>query len=189
MKTVKVRKIVITQQKSALIVIDLQNDFTLENGKAHACTTQVDRLIPVVNKLSKQFIEKQQDVVYIQTEWSNPLVKLLTGNSVAKGTKGAEFDSRLKIVSNNIFTKGNRNIFSSSEFVKFLQTNSIAHLYLVGLATDYCIKVSAEHAIANGYGVTVVRDAVAAYKCGNFEKSLQVLSSKNVVVVESADIT
>ena len=177
-----------TLQKSALIVIDLQNDFTLENGKAHACTTQVDLLIPVVNELSEKFIQKQQDVVYIKTEWSNPLVKFLTGNSVAKGTKGAEFDSRLKIVSNNIFTKGIRNIFSSSEFVKFLQTNSIAHVYLVGLATDYCIKVSAEHAIKNLYRVTVVQNAVAAYKCGNLAKSLQVLSSKNIAVMESANI-
>lgn len=178
-----------TLQKSALIVIDLQNDFTLENGKAHACTTQVDGLIPVVNELSEKFIQKQQDVVYIKTEWSNPLVKFLTCNSVAKGTKGAELDRRLKIVSNNIFTKGNKNIFSSSEFAKFLQTNSIERLYLVGLATDYCIKISAEHAIKNGYGVTVVRDGVAAYQCGNLVKSLQVLSSKNVTLVESASIS
>ena len=178
-----------TQQKSALIVIDLQNDFTLETGKAHACMTQVDRLIPVVNKLGKKFIEKQQDVVYLKTEWSNPLVKFFTGNSVAKGTEGAELDRRLKIVSINIFTKGNKNIFSSTEFVSFIRENSIQHLYMVGLATDYCIKISAENAIANGYRVTVVQDAVAAYKCGNLEKSLQVLSSKNVVVVESADIT
>ena len=59
---------------------------------------------------------------------------------------------------------------------------------MVGLATDYCIKISAENAIKNGYGVTVVRDAVAAYKCGNLAKSLQVLSSKNVAVVESGNI-
>lgn len=105
-----------------------------------------------------------------------------------KGTKGADFDRRLKIVSNCIFTKGNKNAFSCSEFVRFLQANSIGHLYLVGLATDYCIKVSAENALKNGYRVTVVRDGVAAYKCDNLLKSLQVLSSKNVAVVESANI-
>ena len=176
------------EQKPALIVIDLQNDFTLENGKAHACISQVDELIPVVNKLSEQFIEKQQDVIYFRTEWSNPLVKLLTGNSVAKGTEGAEFDNRLKIVSNKIFTKGNKNIFSSSEFVNFIQTNFIAHLYIVGLATDYCIKISAENGIKNGYKVTVVQDAVAAYKCENLAKSLQALSSKNIAVVQSGNI-
>ncbi|VEP15731.1 conserved hypothetical protein [Hyella patelloides LEGE 07179] len=175
------------QQKSALVVIDLQNDFTLENGKAHACISQVDALIPVVNKLSKIFIERKQNVVYFKTEWSIFLVQLLTGNSVKKGTKGADFDSRLEIVSDNIFTKGNKNIFSSSEFVQFLQTNSIKHLYMAGLATDYCIKISASNAIEREYRVSVVEDGVAAYKCGNFLKSLQVLSSKNIAVVKSAD--
>ena len=177
------------QQKSALIVIDLQQDFTLKTGKAHACVSQVDELMPIVNELSRKFIEKEQEVLYLKTEWSNPLVQLLTGNSVKKGTKGADFDRRLKIVSDRIFIKKNKNAFSSSEFVQFLQANSIEHLYLVGLATDYCIKISAENALKNGYRVTVVQDGVAAYKCDNLVKSLQVLSSKNIAVVEAATIS
>lgn len=176
------------RQKSALIVIDLQNDFTLATGKAPACSSQVDDLIPVVNELSKQFLECQQEVIYLKTEWSNPLVKFLTGNSVKKGTKGAEFDRRLNVVSNNIFIKSNKNAFTCSEFVQFLQTNGIEHLYLVGLATDYCIKVTAEMAIKHGYRVSVVMDGVAAYKYDNILKSLQVLSLNNIEVVESVSI-
>ena len=175
----------IQRQKSALVVIDLQNDLTLETGKAHACVSQVDKLFPIVNQLSKKFIETEREVVYLKTEWSNPLVKLLTGNSVKKGTKGADFDSRLEIVGNNIFVKGNKNAFSSDDFKQFLQDKSIAHLYLVGLATDYCIKVSAIEAIAQGYKVTVVRDGVAAYRCEDFLKSLDTLASKGVAFVES----
>lgn len=178
----------IERQKSALVVIDLQNDFTLETGKAHACIFQVNKLFPVVNQLSKKFIETEQEVVYLKTEWANPLIKLLTGNSVKKGTKGADFDSRLKIVGDNIFIKGNKNTFSSNNFRQFLQDKSIAHLYLVGLATDYCIRVSAIEAIASGYQVTVVRDGVAAYRCEDFLKSLDTLASKGVAVVESANI-
>ncbi len=114
--------------------------------------------------------------------------KLLTSNSVEKGTKGADFDFRLKIVGNNIFIKGNKNAFSSHGFRQFLQDKSIAYLYLVGLATDYCIKVSAIKAIAQGYKVTVVRDGVAAYRCENFLMSLYTLASKGVAVVESAEL-
>ncbi|MGD1919676.1 MAG: isochorismatase family cysteine hydrolase [Pleurocapsa sp.] len=178
----------IKKQKSALVVIDLQNDFTLETGKAHACVSQVDKLFPVVNQLSKKFIETEQEVIYLKTEWSNPLVKLLTGNSVKKGTKGTDFDSRLEIIGNNIFVKGNKNAFSSNDFKQFLQDKSIEHLYLVGLATDYCIKVSAIKAIASSYQVTVVRDGVAAYRCEDFLKSLDTLASKDVAVVESAKL-
>ena len=176
------------RQKSALVVVDLQNDFTLETGKAHACVSQVNKLFPIVNQLSKKFIATEQEVVYLKTEWSNPFVKLLTGNSVKKGTTGADFDSRLKVVSNNVFIKGNKNAFASDDFRRFLQDKSIAHLYLVGLATDYCIKVSAIRAIAQGYKVTVVRDGVAGYRCEDFLLSLYILVSRNVAVEESANI-
>lgn len=175
-------------KKSALIVIDLQNDFTLFSGKQNACTSQVDKLIPVVNHLSEKFNQENKQIVYLKTEWSNPIVKILTGNSVKKGTTGAEFDNRLKICSDNIFTKGNKNSLSCSEFIQFLESNSINHLYLVGLATDYCIKVTAENAIKQGYKVTVVRDAVASYKCNDYEKSLQSLSAKGVNLITSSNI-
>ena len=150
-------------EKSALVVIDLQNDFTLNSGKAHACTSQVDKLIPIVNNLSEKLVKNNKKIVYLKTEWSNPIVKFLTGNSVKRGTSGAEFDNRLKIYGDNIFTKGNKNSLSCFEFVIFLESNSINHLYLVGLATDYCIKVTSDNAINKGYKVTVVKDAVASY--------------------------
>ena len=175
-------------EKSALVVIDLQNDFTLNSGKAHACTSQVDKLIPIVNNLSEKLVKNNKKIVYLKTEWSNPIVKLLTGNSVKRGTPGAELDNRLKIYGDNIFTKGNKNSLSCSEFVKFLESNSINHLYLVGLATDYCIKVTSENAIKTGYKVTVVSDAVASYKCGDYEKSLQSLSAKGIKIIASTDI-
>ncbi len=60
---------------------------------------------------------------------------------------------------------------------------------MVGLATDYCIKITSENAIKKGYQITVVRDAVAAYKCGDYEKSLQVLSLKGVNIITSTEIS
>lgn len=48
------------KQKSALVVIDLQNDFTLETGKAHACVSQVNKLFYVVNQLSKSLLKQSK---------------------------------------------------------------------------------------------------------------------------------
>nr|WP_289028139.1 isochorismatase family protein [uncultured Paraglaciecola sp.] len=83
------------QEKSALIVIDLQNDFTLKNGKAHACTSQADITIPKINELIKSFENKYIEVVYFKTEWKSLIIKLLTKNSVKPGSHGAELDKRL----------------------------------------------------------------------------------------------
>lgn len=40
----------------------------------------------------------------------------------------------------------------------WLQQHSIDHLYVMGLATDYCVKYSVLDALALGYRTTVISD-------------------------------
>jgi nicotinamidase/pyrazinamidase len=43
-----------------------------------------------------------------------------------------------------------------------LATRGVTHLYVGGLATDYCVKQSVLDALAQGVRVTVLEDAIAA---------------------------
>ena len=36
------------------------------------------------------------------------------------------------------------------------------HLYMAGVATEYCVKEAALHALDAGFAVTVITDAIAA---------------------------
>jgi len=153
------------KDKSALIVIDLQNDFTQKNGKVHACISQVDIIVPRINNLIKDSENKNVEVIYLKTEWKNLLIKLLTKNSVKPGSSGAQIDERLTSLNKTVFMKNNKNIFSSQEFIQYINTNKINKLYLTGLAVEHCIKVSFDEAKSLNLDVYIVSDAVISYKC------------------------
>ncbi|MEP0354883.1 isochorismatase family cysteine hydrolase [Paraglaciecola sp.] len=160
------------EENSALIVIDLQNDFTLKTGKAHACASQADLIIPKINALIKTCEQKNIDVIYFKTEWKNLLVKLLTKNSVKVGSYGAELDSRLTSDNKSIFVKNNKNIFSDKHFTEYLQQHKITNLYLSGLAVEFCINTSFREAQKLKIKTNIVSDLVISYKCTDLEPLL-----------------
>ena len=174
------------QEKSALIVIDLQNDFTLKNGKAHACTSQADITIPKINELIKIFENKNIEVVYFKTEWKSLIVKLLTKNSVKPESHGAELDKRLTSLKKTIFVKNNKNIFSNEEFLEFLKKNNINKLYLSGLAVEHCINTSFKEAQKLNIETDIISDAIISYKCTELTPLLnKYFPSKNLVISSS----
>ena len=71
-----------------------------------------------------------------------------------------------------------------------LQSRGVTHLYVGGLATDYCVKVSVLDALAQGFGVTVLRDAIRAVDVapGDGDRALGEMAAAGAVVGTSADL-
>lgn len=88
-------------------------------------------------------------------------------------TKGASFHKDLRLPAGAVvITKGQDpedHGYSAFEgvtpgdrpFLEDLRERGIDHLYIGGLATDYCVKQSALDARRLGFRVTVLRDAIA----------------------------
>jgi nicotinamidase/pyrazinamidase len=88
-----------------------------------------------------------------------------------QGTTGAEFHRELKLPENVIIvSKGmDPNIDSYSSFQAFedngtpfaesLRRRGIEHIYVGGLATDYCVKWTALDGLAAGFSATALIDA------------------------------
>jgi nicotinamidase/pyrazinamidase len=47
----------------------------------------------------------------------------------------------------------------STGLAELLRARDVSHLYLAGLATDYCVQFSALDALAEGFAVTLIEDA------------------------------
>ena len=158
--------------RTALLIIDLQNDFTLDEGKVPACTSQIQDVINKINEMIKSRNEKGELTALITTHWSNPLMKLLTKNSVKPGSFGAEVDARLSKQITNHFIKTNKNIFTSKELNTWLKENDVKELIFSGLALEHCIKTSVKAAISKDYRVSLLSEGLASYKCDQRKKSL-----------------
>ena len=171
--------------KSALILVDIQNDFLPGGALA---VPDGDQVVPVANRLIPGFelVVATQDFhppghgsfasmhpgasVGDEIEL-NGLQQILWPDHCVQGTSGAEFAAELHLpAETHVFQKGtDPTIDSYSGFFDngkrkatglgdFLQRLGVEHVVVLGLATDYCVKFTALDAVELGFRVTLVGD-------------------------------
>ena len=169
--------------KTALLVIDVQNDFCPAGALEVAGGNEI---IPYINKemvkydcvvLTQDWHPKGHSSFAASHEGKNPLelIKMPYGDQVlwpdhcVQGSKGAEFHPELNIEqANAIIRKGSDpRIDSYSAFFEndrktptgldgYFKSLEIENINLVGLATDFCVNYSAQDAANLGYKVSVL---------------------------------
>lgn len=73
----------------------------------------------------------------------------------------------------------------NSGLATLLRVNGVTHVFVVGLAADYCVKATAEHAKEEGYTTYIVEEGTKPVspekwpevKTGILEKGVQIISS------------
>ena len=175
--------------KTALLVIDLQNDF------CPAGALEVAGGNEIVSDINQEM--KKYDCVVLTQDWhpkghssfatshegENPLdvVKMPYGDQILwpehciQGSKGAEFHSKLDTDrASAVIRKGSNPLIDSySAFFEndrktatgldgYFKTLGIEKIYLVGLATDFCVNYSAQDAAKLGYKVSVFEEMCRA---------------------------
>ena len=169
--------------KTALLVIDVQNDFCPAGALEVAGGNEI---IPYINEemvkydcvvLTQDWHPKGHSSFATSHEGKNPLelIKMPYGDQVLwpdhciQGSKGAEFHPDLNIEQANAIIRKGSNPFidSYSAFFEndrktptgldgYLKSLEIEKINLVGLATDFCVNYSAQDAANLGYKVSVL---------------------------------
>jgi nicotinamidase/pyrazinamidase len=177
----------------ALLIVDVQNDFCPGGSLA---VPDGDKVVPVINSLMGAF-----PLVIASKDWhpkDTVHFKKWPPHCV-QNTEGADFHPKLDASKiNKIFLKGTHNKddgysafeATSANLGQFLKKEKVEDLYVVGLATDYCVKATALDADRNGFETFVVEDAVAAVnvKPGDGEKALKAMAHAGVTLVNSSEI-
>lgn len=199
-----------------LVVVDVQYDF-LPGGSL--AVTDGDAIIPVVNALAKKFanVVLTQDwhpadhiSFASQHVGKSPFetVELDYGTQVlwpdhcVWGTRGAEISGALDIPhAQMIIRKGfNRAIDSYSGFqeadrstltglASYLGERNLSRIFVVGLATDFCVAWTAIDSAARGFETFVIEDATRAIDAnGSLEKAWADLEEAGVTRITSAEL-
>ena len=181
---------------SALIIIDMQNDFC--HGGALA-VTDGEKLVDPINDAQEKF-----DNIILTQDWHPEEHSSFASNNSAEvysniemdygsqilwpdhciqGSIGANFHKNLNTNNSNlILRKGcNPKIDSYSAFFEndkttttglegYLVKKDIKRVYLCGLAFDYCVFYSALDGINLGFDVYVFQDLTKAINLNNSEK-------------------
>ena len=154
-------------RKSALVVIDIQNDITKHYRDI------IDRLNAAIDWAS----ESGMEVVYIQHN------NLSAGTRTFKpGTKGAELVPELKVVSDYVFVKTKANALTSEAFSDYIRANGIDEFYIAGADATACVKSTCFNMRKAGYAVHVISDCVTSYDLKKMDEMLTYYADKGCEV-------
>lgn len=118
-----------------------------------------------------------------------------------QNTKGSELHSELKVAKDSlaIYKGTNSAVDSYSAFFdnfkltktcldEELKRKNVTHVFICGLAFDYCVSFTAIDAVELGYATVVIEDATRGTEESNILKMKEKLKSVNCVLADSCDI-
>lgn len=158
---------------SALLVVDLQNDFCPGGSLG---VPEGDRVIPVANEYLECF-SRLSLPTFASRDWHPAVTRHFREYGgqwpphCVEGTWGAEFRPELRLPPSTIVvSKGmdpEQDSYSafdalesdSTPLERSLHRREVRHLFVGGLATDYCVRWTTLDALRMGFMVTVLLDA------------------------------
>ncbi len=187
-----------SSKKKALLLVDLQNDFCPGGSLAIA---EGDAVIPIANQLQSYF-----DLVVASKDWHpknhTSFVDLWPIHCV-QHTAGSDFHESLDTARiDKIIFKGMDEAIDSysaffdnehlrkTELDDYLKSENVTELYVMGLATDYCVKYSCLDAVKLGYKVYLIEDGCrgVGLKPNDISDAIEEMRNRGVIVIQSKEI-
>jgi len=202
---------------AVLLVIDVQKDFCPGGALA---VNGGDRIIPLINKIMEKFervvatqdwhpVEHTSFAVnhkgkkVLDTVAVHGITQVLWPEHCVQGTEGADFHPDLeKRYFNLILRKGmNPELDSYSAFFENDKTTStgleyylkglgLSHVYICGLATDYCVYYSAMDALKLGFQTLLIEDATQGVDLpsGSVAHAIAQMKNAGIKVIGSSEL-
>jgi nicotinamidase/pyrazinamidase len=188
----------------ALLIVDVQNDFCPGGALA---VDRGDEVVPPLRALALRFAALGFPV-YASRDWHPADTAHFASHGgrwpdhCVAGTPGARLHEGLALPTTAfIVTKGRSRVddgYSAFEgtvagrgsLADDLRARGVTHLYVGGLATDYCVRHSVLDALALGMPVTVLTDAVRAVdvEAGDGDRALAEMEAAGATLAPSARV-
>jgi nicotinamidase/pyrazinamidase len=191
-------------ESQALLIVDVQHDFCPGGALA---VRDGDKVVPLLRRAAQHFTALGLPV-YASRDWHPADSTHFAGHGgtwpvhCVQGTDGARLREDLDLPpSTMIVTKGRTRlddgysavageVTGRGSLLEELQARGITHLYVGGLATDYCVKHSVLDALSQGFSVTVLTDAIRAVDVspGDGDRALAQMTDAGAHLGTSADL-
>lgn len=168
----------IDPKRTALVLIEFQNDFTSQGGTLHeavadvmASTGMLDRTVT----LTRQARDAGVTVVHVPISFkpgygeitAQPygiLAGVVESNSFVADTWGSAIVDVLKPEAEDIVVEGKRGLdaFGSTNLDFILRSKGLSTIALAGFLTNCCVESTMRTAYERGYDVYTLTDCVAA---------------------------
>ena len=183
----------------ALIIVDAQNDF-LPGGSL--AVPGADEIISILNRYLAIFIRRSLPI-YATRDWHPPdhcSFKAQGGAWPAHcvaGTDGAAFAAALNLpadacVVSKAMTREQDAYsgFAGTSLARQLRSRGIRRLFIGGLATDYCVRNTVMDALASGFEVKLLIDAIRAVdlRAGDGKSAIDQMIERGAQALQLPDL-
>jgi nicotinamidase-related amidase len=169
--------------KTALLIIDMINDFNFTEGQTLAVKTK--RILAPILKLKSDFYKKELPVIYINDHynlWQADFEKII---DYCSNEKSSEIINKISPKKNHDYflIKPKHSAFYGTALHTLLQQLKVESLVLTGIAGNICVLFTANDAYMREYDLIVPEDCVASNSDEDNEYALTMM--KNVLRAET----
>lgn len=174
--------------KTALLVIDMINDYDHDDGDALRSSAR--RVVPVIAELIERAASERALVIHVNDNhgmWGADRDGLI--EAMREGGDRALIDPIVPRDEAAFLFKARHSIFFGSALEYLLDVEGVGRLVLTGQVTEQCILYSALDAYIRHYQVVVPRDAVAHIDAGLADAALTMMERNMRAEITSARAT
>ena len=171
---------------TALLVIDMQEDFTRSTGRFAHDPARRDAAIAAINEATATaraqgipIIEVSHTFIGLFEKWT---MTLFAGGMGTEGSQGLKRDRDLAFEANYHVLKHEGDSFTAPMLRRFLKDHAIGHLYLCGQDANACVKATAQGALARNYRVTLIDEGILARNPEKWAGARKALEAKGAEI-------
>jgi nicotinamidase-related amidase len=169
-----------TKSKTALLLIETQNEWMHDDGKLRKALLEDEEMMlnSIYNiEKSLKFARKNGiPVIYVRLQFEKEYPELANGKTglrkaipnagtFLKNGFGSEFYKAVEPIESEFVVSGRMGAsgFTGSNLDAYLRNNKIENIYLTGYATHVCVESTLREAHDIGYNTFVISDATSAF--------------------------
>ena len=181
--------------RSALLIIDMQNDFVRPGGPLQVAGAE--QIVPAIRDVLHSFRKARLPVFHvIRVHRSTGVDVEITRRDIfrttpfaVEGTPGAAVIRELEpSVGEHIVKKTRMSAFFNTDLDLMLRALGVGSLIVTGIQTPNCIRTTVFDAMAHNYEVFLVRDAVAAKSEEIHRANVTDMQNIGIHIVSSSEV-
>lgn len=173
-----------TPRREALLLIDFQRDFLDDAGRMPVARNQVSPVLRAAADAVAQARSAGNAVVAVGNEFrrGDVVMNILRRHAAIAGSDGARWSDSLPLDAIPYFPKWAGSAFVNPDLDAWLRAKGITTLVIAGLYARACVTATVKDALARGYEVRILFDAVACRCDASRDRALARLAARGAVV-------